>query len=303
MKNTLTKKLSVFILIFIGMFSANANGQIVYTDVNPDVAKTCTYTGGNGGCGSIDSIDINNDGVFDLKLWLSVDRHNISFNLFRIGIVKAYPLNGSSIRINSSGYPLYLHLNDTIKPSGTWSTAAGQILLSKSASAGQSDSSGNWNVTTDGYLGVKIISGIQNIYCWVRLNVEVLIGPTTASFTYKDFSYNSTPNQPILAGATSGVLLSTNFVTNEITYLNNIQIAPNPFSNSTTISFSLTQSQKVSLKIFDMNGRLVATVADNFFTTGVNQCKWNAENMTAGFYILKIESAEFNKSEKLIITK
>ena len=52
-----------------------------------------------------------------------------------------------------------------------------------------------------------------------------------------------------------------------------------------------------------MNGRLVATVADKLFTTGINQCNWNAENMNVGFYFLKIESDEFNKSEKLIITK
>src|SRR5882672_9810582 len=47
-----------------------------------------------------------------------------------------------------------------------------------------------------------------------------------------------------------------------------LKIAPNPFSNSTTISFTLRQSQKampadrqVSIQIFDMNGRLVKTLA------------------------------------------
>ncbi len=50
-----------------------------------------------------------------------------------------------------------------------------------------------------------------------------------------------------------------------------ISIFPNPFCNSTTISFSLSQAQNVSIKIFDVNGRLVATLADKIFEAGENK--------------------------------
>ena len=70
MKRQLQRKLFVFILpIAIGMmFSATASAQFVYTDVDPDVAITCTVSTPNTSCSTLDSIDINNDGVFDVKL-------------------------------------------------------------------------------------------------------------------------------------------------------------------------------------------------------------------------------------------
>jgi len=85
--------------------------------------------------------------------------------------------------------------------------------------------------------------------------------------------------------------------------LNMTGIFPNPFSGSTVISFSLTQSQKVSLKIFDVSGRLVSTLADASFEEGENEIVWNAADVNAGIYFLQIKSAENFHTEKLIVTK
>ncbi len=82
-----------------------------------------------------------------------------------------------------------------------------------------------------------------------------------------------------------------------------LNIFPNPISNSTTLSFSLTQSQKVSLKIFDVNGRLVTTLTDKIIEAGEHQIEFNAEKINAGIYFLKMQTGEFLKTEKLIITK
>jgi hypothetical protein len=80
-------------------------------------------------------------------------------------------------------------------------------------------------------------------------------------------------------------------------------ISPNPVSNSMTISFSLSQSQKVSLKIFDMNERLVSTLADKMFEEGENQIAWQADEVNAGIYFLQFQSAENVQTEKLIVAK
>ncbi|MBK5284163.1 MAG: T9SS type A sorting domain-containing protein, partial [Bacteroidia bacterium] len=84
---------------------------------------------------------------------------------------------------------------------------------------------------------------------------------------------------------------------------NEVTIFPNPVTNTTTISFSLSQSQKVSLKIFDVNGRLVSTLADKVFETGENEIVWNANDANAGVYFLQFQSAENLQTEKLIVTK
>src|SRR5262249_18726899 len=65
------------------------------------------------------------------------------------------------------------------------------------------------------------------------------------------------------AGAMNTTACSGSFSRNEVESLSEIlsdkmmSVFPNPISNSTNISFSLSQSQKVSLKVFDVNGRLI----------------------------------------------
>ena len=80
-------------------------------------------------------------------------------------------------------------------------------------------------------------------------------------------------------------------------------IVPNPVSNSATITFTLSQSEKISLKIFDLNGRLVSTLADKKFEAGENEITWNAAEVNAGIYFLQFQSAENLQTEKLIVTK
>jgi len=80
-------------------------------------------------------------------------------------------------------------------------------------------------------------------------------------------------------------------------------IYPNPLSNSTTIFFSLEQQEKVSLKIFDIKGRLVITLADKVFDEGDNELVWKADEVNPGIYFLQILTEENLQTEKLIVTK
>jgi len=84
---------------------------------------------------------------------------------------------------------------------------------------------------------------------------------------------------------------------------NGVAIFPNPVTNTTTISFSLLQTGNVSVKIFDVNGRLVSTLADKMFEEGENEIIWNAAEANAGIYFLQFHSAENLQTEKLIVTK
>jgi len=92
-------------------------------------------------------------------------------------------------------------------------------------------------------------------------------------------------------------------VDNQVAVSTSISIFPNPASNSTTISFSLEQSQKISLKVFDMDGRLVSTLADTMFEEGKNEILWKTDNVNTGVYFLEFQSAEKLLREKLFVTK
>jgi hypothetical protein len=83
---------------------------------------------------------------------------------------------------------------------------------------------------------------------------------------------------------------------------------PNPFSNTTTISFSLPQSQKVSIAIFDVNGRLIKTLASVQMRTGTHKLVWDARDeqgnaVAAGIYILRFNANNYIGTKKIIVAR
>ena len=84
---------------------------------------------------------------------------------------------------------------------------------------------------------------------------------------------------------------------------NAITVFPNPLSSETAISFTLIQSENVSLKIFDVNGRLIKIITDAVFEEGKHTVAWSAGKVKAGIYFLQMQSEEFVKTEKLIVTE
>jgi hypothetical protein len=63
---------------------------------------------------------------------------------------------------------------------------------------------------------------------------------------------------------------------------------PNPFNPSTTISFSLPIRSFVSLKVFDLLGRDVATILSEELSPGVYSRQWNAAAMPSGMYFYRL---------------
>ena len=82
-----------------------------------------------------------------------------------------------------------------------------------------------------------------------------------------------------------------------------LAVSPNPVSSSSVIYFFLKQSEKGSLRIFDVNGRLVITLVDKMFDAGENELVWNAAEVNAGIYFLRMETASYSENRKLIVPK
>ena len=57
---------------------------------------------------------------------------------------------------------------------------------------------------------------------------------------------------------------------------------PNPFNPTTTIAFNIPSKSFVSLKVFDMLGKEVATLASEEMSTGNYTRQWNAVNVSSG---------------------
>lgn len=79
---------------------------------------------------------------------------------------------------------------------------------------------------------------------------------------------------------------------------------PNPFNPTTEISFNLPSSQELTLKVFDMLGREVATIANNeLFSAGQNNITFDAGNLASGVYIYRLTSNDVTLSKKMTLIK
>lgn len=63
---------------------------------------------------------------------------------------------------------------------------------------------------------------------------------------------------------------------------------PNPFNPSTTIPFDLPRAGKVSLVVYDVSGREVATLIDRWEPAGGHATRWNAGGLASGLYLARL---------------
>ncbi len=79
---------------------------------------------------------------------------------------------------------------------------------------------------------------------------------------------------------------------------------PNPFNPSTTISFSLPSKSFISLKVFDIIGREVATVFKGELSAGSYTKQWNAVDVSSGIYFYRLQAGfQFTEAKKLILLR
>ncbi len=78
---------------------------------------------------------------------------------------------------------------------------------------------------------------------------------------------------------------------------------PNPFNPATNISFSLPSKSFVSLKVFDLLGRKVATLVSEEMPAGSYSRTWNATNMSSGIYFYRLNADSFTETKKLVLLR
>ena len=67
---------------------------------------------------------------------------------------------------------------------------------------------------------------------------------------------------------------------------------PNPFSDRTTISFSISEAQSVQIKIFDVNGRVVQSIDPGFLASGRHEIEVGEDNWANGLYLFELQTAD-----------
>ena len=78
---------------------------------------------------------------------------------------------------------------------------------------------------------------------------------------------------------------------------------PNPFNASTTIQFGLPMPGAVDMTVWDIRGRRVAILASVTYSAGRYEVIWDASNVAAGIYLVRITSNDFVAVRKMILVK
>ena len=78
---------------------------------------------------------------------------------------------------------------------------------------------------------------------------------------------------------------------------------PNPFNPITTISFSIPQSELVSINIYDINGYLVQNVKEGYYGAGNYSESIDGSSLTSGAYFIRLETDDYSITEKLMLVK
>lgn len=81
---------------------------------------------------------------------------------------------------------------------------------------------------------------------------------------------------------------------------------PNPYNPGTIIRFALPNESIVSLKVYDVNGRLVANLLQNkFYSPGFYDYEFNSVQygLSSGIYFYRIETPEFSETKRMVLVK
>jgi hypothetical protein len=78
---------------------------------------------------------------------------------------------------------------------------------------------------------------------------------------------------------------------------------PNPFNPSTTIEFTVPHSNLVSLRVFDVIGREIATLVSQQMGSGRFRTQWDATGVASGVYLCRLQVGSKMTTRKLIITR
>jgi hypothetical protein len=152
-----------------------------------------------------------------------------------------------------------------------------------------------------------------------RSTVRTLVGEgfSTVGFESQisDLTANTTYHYRLVAANPADTVFGIDqvFHTSEVTGLRDSEIPsggfsleknyPNPFNPSTVISYSLSVPEHVTLKIYDLHGRVIATLVDRLNQPGRYQVEWKAQGFVTGVYQCRYQAGMFIRTEKLLFMK
>jgi len=78
---------------------------------------------------------------------------------------------------------------------------------------------------------------------------------------------------------------------------------PDPFNPTTTITYTLPNPSDVSLRVYDISGKLAVTLVNGYQSAGVYQMRWDAADFSSGMYIVKLDAGNRSMVQRVVLEK
>lgn len=137
------------------------------------------------------------------------------------------------------------------------------------------------------------------------------------SWGYTQWSTNGVQNNPVctaplnqlglktIPDGNGGIILNSPGNGNIVSGFSLKQNYPNPFNPATVISYNIPSRSFVSLKIFDVSGKLITDLVNKLQDAGSYEVNFSAENygLSSGIYFYKFETGEYSSAKSMILIK
>ena len=185
---------------------------------------------------------------------------------------------------------------------------------------------GDYNIQVQ--LAGSRVSHIDTFQCVFPLYYATRIGATKGGYVYEETIYNHDPQFVDLAGGDftipSGHALYS--LSSDGTCIGDLNWAPyigsgsaivdanpgeftlnqnypNPFNPITTLSYTLPESGMVTMTVFDMMGRSVATPVNGYTHAGTHEIKFDGSNLASGVYFYQLTQGSNTQINKMVLMK
>ncbi len=110
--------------------------------------------------------------------------------------------------------------------------------------------------------------------------------------------WNFAQNKSIQIGTVTGIKDEQDLIAYKLE-----QNFPNPFNPSTKIRYSIPDNEYVSLKVFDLLGNEITTLANGEKAAGNYEVTFNGNNLSSGIYLYTLKTRNFSETKKFLLLK
>lgn len=238
-------------------------------------------------------------GTYGNGVYRSRTDSTISWTAFNSGLTlrynQAFAVRDSLLFVATNGDGVFLSTND----GANWSPAnagmttiyvfaltfAGTNLFAGASSYGvflSTNNGTNWTTVNAGLPSSTTVNAL-------RVSGTYLLAGTSSGVWRRPLSEMVTSVDPGSGNLPQKIVLHQNY--------------PNPFNPVTVISFDVPQRAFVSLKVFDVLGRELSTLASDEFAAGTHARQWDVSGKPSGIYFYRLQAGSFTETKKLVVLR